>query len=69
MAIFHTARKALSQGGAIQRDQPGRFQARLLTAGVRAENSATLCDLGVFMDQPAKPISPDDLGVGVNRVR
>jgi hypothetical protein len=35
---------------------------------VRAENSAALCDLRVFMDQPAEPISSDDLDVGVNRV-
>lgn len=38
------------------------------SAPARAGNSATLCDLGVFMDQPAEPISPDDLDIGVNRV-
>jgi hypothetical protein len=36
--------------------------------GVRAENSATLSDLGVFMYQPTEPISPDDLGIGIDRV-
>jgi hypothetical protein len=36
---------------------------------VGAEYSATLCDLGVFMDQPTEPISSDDLDVGVDGVR
>jgi hypothetical protein len=35
---------------------------------VSAEYSATLCDLGVFMDEPAEPISSDDLDVGVDGV-
>jgi hypothetical protein len=35
---------------------------------VGAEYSATLCDLGVFMDQPAESISPDGLDVGIGRV-
>jgi hypothetical protein len=39
-----------------------------VTAGVGAEYSATLCDLGVFMDQPTEPIPSDDLDVGVDRV-
>jgi hypothetical protein len=35
---------------------------------VRAEYSATLCDLGVFVDEPAEPIASDDFDVGVVRV-
>jgi hypothetical protein len=35
---------------------------------VQYPGRATLCDLGVFMDQPAEPISPDDLDIGANRV-
>jgi hypothetical protein len=35
---------------------------------VGAGNSATLCDLGVFMDEPAESISSGDLDVGVGRV-
>ena len=34
---------------------------------VGAEYSATLCDLGVFIDQPTEPISSDDLDVLVDR--
>jgi hypothetical protein len=40
----------------------------LVGSPVGAEYSATLCDLGVFMDQPTEPISSDDLDVGVDRV-
>jgi hypothetical protein len=35
---------------------------------VGAEYSATLCDLGVFMDEPAEPVASDDLDVGVDGV-
>jgi hypothetical protein len=41
---------------------------RLLRKRVGAEYLATLCDLGVFMDEPAEPISSDDLDVGVDGV-
>jgi hypothetical protein len=40
-----------------------------MTSGrVGAEYSATLCDLGVFMDESAEPISSDDLDAGVDGV-
>jgi hypothetical protein len=35
---------------------------------VGAGYSATLCDLGVFMNEPAEPISSDDPDVGVDGV-
>jgi hypothetical protein len=35
---------------------------------VGAEYSATLCDLGVFVDEPAEPVSSDDPHVSVDRV-
>jgi hypothetical protein len=35
---------------------------------VGAEYSATQCDQGVFMDEPAEPVASDDLDVGVVRV-
>ncbi len=41
--------------------------AYMLTVG--AENSATSCDLGVFVEEAAEPVASDDLEVGVDRVR
>jgi hypothetical protein len=38
------------------------------SVAVGAEYSATLGDLGVFMDQPTEPISSGDLDVRVDRV-
>ena len=35
---------------------------------VGAGNAAGLCDLGVFVEEPAEPITADDLDAGVNRV-
>jgi glutamate carboxypeptidase len=46
----------------------GNFTAALgihTLEGVGAENAATLCGLGVFVDEPAEPVSSDDLDVGV----
>jgi hypothetical protein len=40
--------------------------ARLHPVGAR--NSATLCDLGIFMDEPAEPVAPNDLDIGVDGV-
>jgi hypothetical protein len=34
---------------------------------VRAEYSATLCDLGIFVNEP-EPVAPDDLDVGIGGV-
>lgn len=34
-------------------------------AGVGAENSATLCDLRIFMEQTAEPIMSDDVDISV----
>ena len=34
---------------------------------VSAEKSATLCDLGVFVEETAKPVVADDCRVGVDR--
>jgi hypothetical protein len=42
---------------------------RDLNGPVGVEYSATLCDLGIFVYQPAEPISADDLEIGVDRVR
>jgi hypothetical protein len=41
---------------------------RLADALVGAGNSATLCDLGIFMDEPAEPVAPNDLDIGVDGV-
>jgi Integrase core domain len=32
---------------------------------VGAEKSSTLCGLGVFVEEPAEPVMPDDFGIGV----
>jgi len=31
---------------------------------VGAEKSVTLCGLGVFVEEPAEPVVPDDFGIG-----
>jgi hypothetical protein len=36
---------------------------------VGAEYCVTSCDLGVFVEESAKPVSSDDLDVGVDRIR
>jgi hypothetical protein len=36
---------------------------------VGAKNSAALCDLRVFVDQPAKAVTSDDLDIVPDRVR
>lgn len=41
---------------------------RVAIVGVGAEYSATLCDLGVFMNEPAESISSYDLDFGVDGV-
>jgi hypothetical protein len=46
-------------------DEPGVCA---FTDPVGAENSATLCDLGVFVEQAAEAISSDDLDVGVDGI-
>jgi hypothetical protein len=46
-----------------------KYEPASIRQGVGAEYSATLCDLGVFMDQPTEPISSADLDVGVDGVR
>jgi transposase len=33
---------------------------------VGAEKSVTLCGLGVFVEEPAEPVMPDDFGIGVD---
>ncbi len=33
---------------------------------VGAEKSSTLCGLGVFVEEPAEPVMPDDFGIGVD---
>jgi hypothetical protein len=35
---------------------------------VGAKNAATLCDLGILVNQPAESVSPDDLDGGVDRL-
>jgi hypothetical protein len=35
---------------------------------VGAGNSATLCDLVVFVEESAEPISSDDLHIGIGRM-
>jgi hypothetical protein len=36
---------------------------------VGAGNSATLGDLGVFVEEPAEPVVPDDFGIGAGGLR
>jgi hypothetical protein len=45
-------------------EQP--YQLSLVRVGT--EYSAGLCDLGVFVDEAAEPVSSDDLDVGVDEV-
>jgi hypothetical protein len=51
----------------------GEYAGVVVTAGdyveverVGAEKSSTLCGLGVFVEEPAEPVMPDDFGIGVD---
>jgi hypothetical protein len=53
------------QGPVEQFAPAGLYPASSSCESVGAEYSATLCDLGVFMNEP---VTPDDLDVGVDGV-
>ena len=46
------------------RDRGNRPQGPAHVVG--AEKSVTLCGLGVFVEEPAEPVMPDDFGIGVD---
>lgn len=65
--FFTSSRCTLPRECLCGADQGAGFHApsrRLLGA----KNSAALCDLHIFVDQPAEAVTPDDLDIVLDRV-